>query len=253
MTPSRYVVHTDEVAGTVRAGTCLIERTLIAKDFGPTGLIETVLSCGVGTTPLIETGDGEDLLFVISGSGKVLIGDETIEFGPESGLYIDSDVSYRISVAGPERVELVSVRVINPEIAPDASVATRCIISRLSDMQLGNATAGRHFRILANPSTGFRSGTHFVGYVPAGEPAPMHYHRYDEVLYILEGEGILEIDGETNPLRPGTCYQLPAGTLHQVVNTGSSPLSEVAVFLPAGSPAAAYYPDGKPCQTEPLS
>ena len=78
----------------------------------------------------------------------------------------------------------------------------------------------------------------------AFEPAPLHYHLYNEVIYVVQGRGILHIDGERNPLYPGACIHLPARTLHQVENTGDIPLREVAVFVPAGSPAAAYLPDG---------
>ena len=72
----------------------------------------------------------------------------------------------------------------------------------------------------------------------------MHYHRYNEVIYVMQGVGILHIDGEDNSLYPGACIHLPARTLHQVENTGDIPMREVAVFVPAGSPAAAYLPDG---------
>lgn len=127
-----------------------------------------------------------------------------------------------------------------------AEVATGALrrISLLDEQQIGHATAGREYRILADPSTGFRSGTHFVGDVPAGAPAPLHYHRYHEVIYVVQGNGILHIDGEHNPIYPGACIHLPARTLHQVENTGDVPIREVAVFVPAGSPAAAYLPDG---------
>ena len=64
----------------------------------------------------------------------------------------------------------------------------------------GRATAGRQFVLGATPEVGCDSVTQFVGLIPPGR-APDHFHRYDEVIYVLEGEGDLEIGGEQAPLR----------------------------------------------------
>ncbi len=105
------------------------------------------------------------------------------------------------------------------------------------------ATAGRQFSLAATPEVGCMSVTQFVGYIPVGR-APDHFHTYDEVVYVLEGEGVLHIDGETAPLAPGSCVHLPARLVHSLENTGSSEMHVLGVFRPAGSPAEAYYPDG---------
>ena len=57
------------------------------------------------------------------------------------------------------------------------------------------------FLLGATPEVGCESVTQFIGLVPPGR-APDHFHRYDEVIYILEGEGVLEIGGEQAPIRP---------------------------------------------------
>ena len=101
------------------------------------------------------------------------------------------------------------------------------------------------FRIVADPSTGLRSATHFVGYVPTAR-APDHFHTYDEVIYVLEGEGAFHAGGTSRPIGAGSCIELPARTVHCLENTGEGVMRLVAVFRPPGSPAAAYYPDGTP-------
>jgi quercetin dioxygenase-like cupin family protein len=65
-------------------------------------------------------------------------------------------------------------------------------------------------------------------------------------VYVLEGTGRLHVDGETAPLRPGTCIHLPARLVHALENDGPGEMRVLGVFRPAGSPAAAYYPDGTP-------
>jgi uncharacterized cupin superfamily protein len=113
----------------------------------------------------------------------------------------------------------------------------------LNAVETGSATAGREFLLGARPEVGCASVTQFVGLVPPGR-APAHFHTYDEVIYILEGEGFLEVDGEQAPLRAGSCIHLPARLVHCLANTGDSELRLLGVFRPAGSPAEAYYPDG---------
>lgn len=238
---SRYVRYRADVQPQPAPGSPVQVRPVLTESFGCTYLTQRVLSVAPGTTPPQTSGDHEELLFVLSGHGRVLLDGATEEFGPESGIYIGAGETYRLDIA--EAVDIVSVRVTEPAGA-DVPVGERRTISLLDAQEIGHATAGREYRILADPSTGFRSGTHFVGDVPAGEPAPLHYHRYNEVIYILQGTGILHIDGEHNPIYPGACIHLPARTLHQVENTGDVPMREVAVFVPAGSPAAAYLPDG---------
>jgi quercetin dioxygenase-like cupin family protein len=109
----------------------------------------------------------------------------------------------------------------------------------LASADRGTATAGRAF--LLGPDC--PSATQFVGLIPKGQ-APDHYHQYDEVIYVLEGEGFLEIGGERAPIRAGTCIHLPRTIVHCLANTGESEMRVLGVFRPAGSPAEAYYPDG---------
>jgi PAS domain S-box-containing protein len=84
----------------------------------------------------------------------------------------------------------------------------------------------------------------FLFEVPPGGSSTPQRHLYEEVIYVLEGEGALHIAGESAPLRPGTCIHLPAQLVHCLENTGPGEMQVLGVFRPAGSPAEAYYPDG---------
>src|SRR5207237_9435262 len=127
-------------------------------------------------------------------------------------------------------------------VVPDPlpSDASHAVIG-VDDAEVGAATAGRQFRLLAP----CKSATQFVGYIPIGR-APDHFHTYEEVVYVLEGEGALHIDGETAPLRAGSSVHLPARLVHCLENVGPGEMRVLGVFRPAGSPAEAYYPDGPP-------
>jgi mannose-6-phosphate isomerase-like protein (cupin superfamily) len=240
---SRYVVYRDDIEPRQAPGNPVRARPVLTESFGCTYLTETVLRIAPGTTHPHASGEHEELLFVVRGYGNLLLDGTAHPFGPESGIYIGPGETYQLEITDGDGAEVVSVQVLNPA-GEEVEVGERRTMSLLDDQKIGHATAGREYRILADPSTGFRSGTHFVGDVPTGEPAPVHYHLYNEVIYVMQGNGILHIDGENNPLFPGACIHLPARTLHQVENTGNIPLREVAVFVPAGTPAAAYLPDG---------
>jgi mannose-6-phosphate isomerase-like protein (cupin superfamily) len=185
-------------------------------------------------------GEGlDEVLYVLRGSGHAMLGDERIELAPGSAVYRAARTSWRVEEA--DALELLSVLIRDP-LPGDGT--THAVITR-EDATLGEATAGRMFRLLATPERGCASATQFIGYIPVGR-APDHYHRYDEVVYVLEGNGALHIDGETAPLRSGTSVHLPAGLVHCLENVGPDELQVLGVFRPAGSPAEAYYPDGTP-------
>ena len=140
-------------------------------------------------------------------------------------------------------LEMLSVLVRDP-LPADGS--THAVVA-VDGVESGAATAGRQFRLLAAPELGCRSVTQFVGYIPVVR-APDHFHKYDEVVYVLEGEGKLHIDGETARLHAGTCVHLPAGIVHCLENVGPGEMRVLGVFRPAGSPAEAYYPNGTKAQ-----
>jgi mannose-6-phosphate isomerase-like protein (cupin superfamily) len=177
----------------------------------------------------------DEVLYVLGGSGAATVGGESVELAVGTAVYVAAGTPWRVDEAS--QLEMLSVLVRGPL---PADRATHAVVS-LADADPGAATAGRMFRLLA-PSP---SATQFVGYIPAGR-APDHFHRYDEVVYVLEGTGALHVDGESAPLRPGSCIHLPARLVHALENDGPGTMQVLGVFRPAGSPAEAYYPDGTP-------
>ena len=97
----------------------------------------------------------------------------------------------------------VSVLVHDPE------PASSCAVVDMRAAEKGTATAGREFVLGATPDVGCAIGHAVHRPRPAGR-APDHFHRYDEVIYILEGEGRLEIDGQSDADRPRQLHPPPA-------------------------------------------
>ena len=221
-----------------------------AIDPGPrgrrTGLEQEVIECRPGSSIDRATGEAEEVLFVLAGTGELTLGGERYPLEPETGAYLAPGEEYEVDSTGRGPLRVVSVRISDPVAAdPTADRKARAVVRRLADQEKQAATTARTFRVVADPSTGLQSATHFVGYVPT-ERAPDHFHTYDEVIYVIEGEGTLHAGGDRTAVAAGSCLELPARTVHCLENTGEGVMRLVAVFRPAGSPAAAYYPDGTP-------
>lgn len=177
----------------------------------------------------------DEVLYVVSGVGTAIIGGEAVDLAAGSAAYVPAGTAWSVDEA--DGLVVLSVLVEDPLPGNGAAHA----VARLDDAESDEATAGRMFRILA-PCP---SATQFVGYIPPGR-APDHYHRYDEVVYVLQGDGALHIGGESRPLHAGACIHLPATLVHSLENHGPGEMHVLGVFRPAGSPAEAYYVDGTP-------
>jgi len=198
----------------------------------------------------------DEVLYVLEGSAAATVGGEPQELAVGTGVFVARGTPWRIESA--DGLKLLSVLVEDPLPAAAAQAV-------IGGGERDTATAGREFTLLAHPENGCASVTQFVGYIPPGR-APDHFHLYDEVVYVLAGEGAfhwLEAstaepptpgrkatpsstagDGESAPLRAGSCVHLPARLVHCLENQGPGEMRVLGVFRPAGSPAEAYYPDG---------
>jgi mannose-6-phosphate isomerase-like protein (cupin superfamily) len=244
MTPTPFVVDAGSITGRPAGDGALIERALLGAQTDSPWLEQSVLELSSSGTCLRATGPAEEVLFVLSGHGELECKGVTHALAPETGAYVSPGQEYALSAPTDEELLMVSIRVPDP-VAGEPANAKAVVVRRLSEQEDAQATAERWFRIVSDPSTGLRSGTQFVGYIPPGR-APDHFHIYDEVIYVLDGEGSFHAAGQSSALGPGSCIALPARTVHCLENTGPDVLRVMAVFRPAGSPAAAYYPDGTP-------
>jgi mannose-6-phosphate isomerase-like protein (cupin superfamily) len=176
----------------------------------------------------------DEVLYVLEGTGAATVGGESQALEPGTGVFVARGTSWQVESA--EGLKVLSVLIEEPLPATSAHAV-------IESGERGSATAGREFTLLAHPENGCESVTQFRGYIPPGR-APDHFHRYDEVVYVLSGEGAFHVDGESAPLRAGSCIHLPARLVHCLENHGPDEMQVLGVFRPAGSPAEAYYPDG---------
>jgi mannose-6-phosphate isomerase-like protein (cupin superfamily) len=178
--------------------------------------------------------DRDEVLYVLEGVAVATVGGENQELEPGTGVFVARGTPWQIESA--DGLKLLSVLIEEP-LPASASHAV------IANGERGPATAGREFTLLVQPENGCESVTQFVGYIPPGR-APDHFHRYDEVVYVLSGDGAFHVEGESAPLHAGSCVHLPARLVHSLENHGPGEMRVLGVFRPAGSPAEAYYPDG---------
>jgi mannose-6-phosphate isomerase-like protein (cupin superfamily) len=236
-----FVVDAASVTGSPAGEGALVQRAVLGRQTDSPWLEQSVLELACGGTCTRATGTAEEVLFVLSGHGTLRAGGATHLLEPEAGAYISPTQEYELTAPRDEELLIVSVRI--PDSVEDGSSPARgAVVRRLADQEAADATGERWFRIVSDPTTGLRSATQFVGYIPPGR-APDHFHLYDEVIYVLDGEGRFHAVGGSWPLGSGSCIALPAHTVHCLENTGQDVLRVLAVLRPAGSPAAAYYPE----------
>lgn len=78
---------------------------------------------------------------------------------------------------------------------------------------------------LVNPAT---TGSKNIGtsmcYLNPGEEIMQHRHEYEEVYFILSGEGTMVLEGETIHLEKNLSVYVPSNAMHGQKNDGQEPL-----------------------------
>lgn len=78
--------------------------------------------------------------------------------------------------------------------------------------------------------------------IPAGEEIGEEVHEgIDQTLVFVEGEGEAVIEGASFPVRAAQLVLVTAGTLHNFINRGSSPLRLWTVYAPPEHPPATVH------------
>jgi len=112
-----------------------------------------------------------------------------------------------------------------------------------------NERAGQVSYLLLSP--GQFGSTRMAITLVEGDPGseqPMHSHPEAEQVYVIvNGDGVMRVDGEEQPVGPGSLVFIPPGASHAIRNVGSDQLTYVSATSPpfrmpeAGS-AFAYGP-----------
>jgi mannose-6-phosphate isomerase-like protein (cupin superfamily) len=252
----------------------------IGRATGAQAISLRVLEFAPGLSPGIRNGDCDEILYVLGAdrepvaerqlvaerghlvrpserserasmvdvSAQVFIDSRSYDLSPDTGIYIRPRETFAVNNPGPSSIVMIGSQCPDPnrapefvaaEISPSISSQTKPPpLVRLSDRP-AQPTANRWYRVLVDDEIGSTNATQFVGSIPPGR-APDHFHQYEEVLFILKGEGRMWANERNTPIGPGSCVYLPKGQVHCVENTGEGELRLLGVFYPAGSPSVRY-------------
>jgi mannose-6-phosphate isomerase-like protein (cupin superfamily) len=212
----------------------VVVRTLVDTAPGRDGLVRRRVEAPAGSRVEAAAGPGGELWYVIDGAGLLTSGDGPgTPIGRDTALWLPPGARCRLTAAAGS-LTMDSVTLPATTGIPDDTGAPR--LARLADCDV-EVTGDRRFRVLFGPGKGCTAATQFLGEIPPGR-APLHSHTYDEVVLVLDGEGVLHAGPAEHPIAPGTCIHLPPGQQHCLENTGRGTLRVLGVFHPGGSPAA---------------
>jgi mannose-6-phosphate isomerase-like protein (cupin superfamily) len=157
----------------------------------------------------------EEVLYVLEGSGSI---------AAHTGIYLPPGSSLELQG---------TMTLVSAQCDGSGAQTGKLQIVSLEDKPL-QRTGDRSYSELISQQV-----TQFVGVIPPGR-APDHYHLYEEVICILEGEGAMWAGASQTPIAAGSCIFLPRRQVHCVENKGTGAMRLLGVFYPAGSPAVRY-------------
>lgn len=75
-----------------------------------------------------------------------------------------------------------------------------------------------------------------------GQETERHHHRVsEEIYYLIQGAGRMELDGEVRDVGPGDAILIPPGSWHQIRATGDGPLRLLCSCSPPWSADDTYF------------
>ncbi len=234
---SEFVVDEADVEPLQQNGDTASERVTFQVEH----LEQRVIRFAPGRSRERSTPDRHELLYVVAGSGALELDGERHELMPGTAAFVAPGETWAIDNAGAEELLLVDVTA-TADAAVDDSRRKKVI--RFDDQEEHTASVERTFRYLVNEDAGCLDVTQFIGIVQPSK-APFHSHPYEELGYIVEGEGVAHVGGTEVPLKPGSCFHLPPEKVHCIENVGPGPMRILGVFHPSDSPANRVYQDNK--------
>jgi mannose-6-phosphate isomerase-like protein (cupin superfamily) len=226
----------------------------IGRATGAKAISLRILEFDQGRSPSIHNREADEVFYnleqieggpVTSENCIVRIDGQAFDLGPQTGLYLRPGQTMTVENPSCAPVVFVSAQ------CPDSLIQEETVTTAAQEIREGTfpgvrladraviPTADRWYRVLVDDEIGSEQVTQFVGSIPPGR-APDHFHQYEEVLFILRGQGRMWAGQTSTPIGPGSCIYLPKQQVHCVENTGTDELRLLGVFYPAGSPSVRY-------------
>jgi len=230
----------------------------VSRKTGAKAISLHILAFAPGISPGLSNQDCDQVLYFLEQlddaiaspqHSTIYVNGFAVQVGPQTGIYVQPHQTLTVENHGTSSIYFVSVQCPEPSTSANfvdavLTPTSGSIRSQVPPIVSLNdrrtiPTADRWYRVLVDAGVGSTLVTQFVGSIPPGR-APDHFHEYEEVLFILKGEGRMWAGASHAPIGPGSCVYLPRQQVHCVENTGRSELRLLGVFYPAGSPSVRY-------------
>jgi len=87
--------------------------------------------------------------------------------------------------------------------------------------------------LLAHRNSAIRNQSLAEARLPPGASTTPHHHvKAEEIYYILEGEGRMQVGSEVRAVAAGDAIAIPPGSVHQITNTGRQVLKFLCCCAP---------------------
>jgi mannose-6-phosphate isomerase-like protein (cupin superfamily) len=124
-------------------------------------------------------------------------------------------------------------RAVRPSASGERAIAVReadCPWESWDDATLTARSPVRWRLLVGAERTPSRALTVGIAEIPPGAALLRHHHGPPEVYYVVDGEGLTEIEDVVTPIAPGTALYIPSNARHRTHNTGTRPLRFVWIF-----------------------
>jgi mannose-6-phosphate isomerase-like protein (cupin superfamily) len=231
-------------------------RTVISQNSGAQRITQTVSDYAPGLSPAVVNPGAEEVLYVAAGVGKCRVNGFEYPLSPGAAIFVPPGAVYNIEntvektleKTGAKTIRVVSSccpedpqrHIVDCPLPAGSGEPPRLLVHEdlREDIRAGQ---DRLFRYLVYSDLGCKQITQFAGWIPPSK-APVHYHTYEEGIFILAGHGIVHTDDESCEFGAGSSIYFPAGVRHCVENPGTSTIKLLGAFYPSGSPGEAYEP-----------
>ncbi len=102
-------------------------------------------------------------------------------------------------------------------------------IDEIKSEKMGMGSKGVLKRILIGPDEGWESHVMRLFTVDENGYTPRHRHPWPHINYVVEGEGVLFLDGKEYALRKDCVAYVPANAEHQYRNTGKGKFTIICI------------------------
>ena len=175
-----------------------------------------------------------EFYYILEGQAEVFIAGDTRVIGPNTSMYCAPGVLHGIKRVDEKPLKYLVIKegkasVSLPEASDDLSKYTldNCI-TQFSEARTEETKAGWSFWFGAKLFTGaLNLKMSFVNKL-AGTHEP-HQHAGEEILYLIEGQAEVHLNGETKVIHPNTSIYYPGNSLHCIKRVNDQPIKYLVI------------------------